>query len=76
MYRIGSISKLFTVFALLVENGDANFNDPITKFVPELRDSWMVKQKGVVNAVQWKDVTLGALASQMSGIGRDCKSYN
>jgi hypothetical protein len=26
-----------------------------------------------VNAVQWDDVTLGALASQMSGIGRDCK---
>ena len=75
IYRIGSISKLFTVFAFLIEKGDANFNDPVTKYVPELRDSHLVKQKGVVNAVQWDDVTLGALASQMSGIGRDCKWY-
>ena len=75
VYRIGSISKLLTVFAFLVEKGDANFNDPITKYVPELRDSHLVKQRGVVNAVQWNDVTLGALASQMSGIGRDCKWY-
>jgi len=75
IYRIGSISKLFTVFAFLIEKGDANFNDPVTKYVPELRYSHLVKQKGVVNAVQWDDVTLGALASQMSGIGRDCKWY-
>ena len=72
VYRIGSISKLFTVFALLIEKGDVNFNDPITKYVPELMDVCL-EQSGAVNAVQWNDVTLGALASQMSGIGRDCK---
>jgi hypothetical protein len=70
VFRVGSISKLFTVFALLIEKGDANLNDPITKYVPELRNS---PDTGTVNSVQWDDVTLGALASQMSGIGRDCK---
>ena len=76
VYRVASISKLFTVFAFLIEKGDANFNDPVTKYVPELRDSPLVKQKGVIDAVQWDYVTLGALASQMSGIGRDCKWYH
>jgi len=70
VFRVASISKLFTVFALLIEKGDANLNDPVTKYVPELRN---VPNTGTVNAVQWNDVTLGALASHMSGIGRDCK---
>jgi len=69
-FRIGSISKLFTVFAFLIERGDANFNDPVTKYVPELRNA---PNTGPLNSVQWNDVILGALASHMSGIGRDCK---
>ena|SRR6266511_993353 len=72
IFRIASISKLVTVFALLIEKGDVNFNDPITKYVPELKGSTGIGL-GAVNAVQWDDVTIGALASQMSGIGRDCK---
>jgi hypothetical protein len=71
VFRVGSISKLFTVFALLIEKGDVNFNDPVTKYVPELRDA--PRNTGAINAVQWDDVTIGNLASQMSGIGRDCK---
>lgn len=75
VFRIASISKLFTVFALLIEQGDANFNDPITKYVPELMDA-SLKPNDPINAVQWKDVTIGALASQMSGIGRDCEVHD
>lgn len=70
VFRVGSISKLITVFALLIEKGDANLNDPVTKYVPELRNA---PNTGTVNSVQWNDVTLGALASHMSGIGRECK---
>jgi hypothetical protein len=73
VFRIGSITKLFAVFGLLIERGDANFNDPVTKYVPELRDA---PNTGPINSVQWKDVTLGALASHMSGIGRDCELLN
>jgi hypothetical protein len=72
VFRVGSISKLFTVFALLIEKGDANLNDPVTKYVPELRNA--PRKTGAVNAVQWDDVTLGGLASHMSGMGRDCNS--
>jgi len=70
VFRIGSISKLFTVFALLIEKGDVNLNDPVTKYVPELRN---LPRDTVTDSVQWDDVTLGTLASHMSGIGRDCK---
>lgn len=36
VYRIGSISKLLTVYTYLVEVGDVSFNHPITEYVPEL----------------------------------------
>ena len=70
VFRIGSISKLFTVLTLLIEKGDANLHDPITKYVPEVKNAL---NTGTIDSVQWDDVTLGELASQMSGIGRDCK---
>lgn len=75
VYRIGSISKLFTVYALLLNNGTKYWNRPVTDFVPELRKavpSSPYKYLSVIDAVQWDQVTVGALASQLSGIGRDC----
>jgi CubicO group peptidase (beta-lactamase class C family) len=72
-YRIGSISKLFTVYTFLIEAGDVKFNDPITKYVPELAAAARHEQNAV-DSVDWESVTVGNLASQMSGIGRDCES--
>ncbi|KAI9717156.1 MAG: hypothetical protein M1812_004904 [Candelaria pacifica] len=75
IYRIGSISKLFTVFVFLVEAGDARWNDPITRYIPELlapnkaQDS--SQPYNPVNQVSWSDITIGALASQMAGVGRE-----
>ncbi|KAL6880768.1 beta-lactamase/transpeptidase-like protein [Trichoderma novae-zelandiae] len=77
VYRIGSVSKLFTVYALLLNNGTSYWNRPVTDFVPELRKavySSPDRYTSVVNSVQWDQVTVGALASQLSGIGRDCYS--
>ena len=74
VFRIGSISKLFTVYAFLLNGGLAHWDRPITDFVPELRKD--VKSHGNgsnVDHVKWEEVTLGSLASFMSGIGRDCK---
>lgn len=72
VYRVGSISKLYTVYLVLVEAGDAYFSRPITDFVPELaqaaNDSAGMSD---INATRWEDITIGALASQMAGIGRD-----
>jgi CubicO group peptidase (beta-lactamase class C family) len=72
VFRIGSVSKLITVYTLLAEVGMARLNDPITKWVPELAKS----AKHLPDRVQsphWDEVTVGQLASHMSGIERNCK---
>jgi hypothetical protein len=71
-YRIGSVSKLFTVYLFLIEAGDLHWSEPITKYVPELRG--LGESNGdFFESVAWDEVTLGSLASHMAGIGRDCK---
>jgi CubicO group peptidase (beta-lactamase class C family) len=57
IYRIASTTKLVTVYLLLLQAGDAIFNDPVVKYLPEL------KGKG-----EWDDITVGALAGYMGGI--------
>jgi hypothetical protein len=77
IYRIGSISKLFTVYTFLIEDGDAHFHEPITKYVPELLEaSQQHRASDAANFVDWKSVTVGNLASQISGIGRDCQYFS
>jgi CubicO group peptidase (beta-lactamase class C family) len=62
IYRIGSISKLLTVYLWLVREGDVRWSDPIAKHLPELlkykADSW--------NNVtpDWNAITIGDLAGQ------------
>jgi hypothetical protein len=78
VYRLGSVTKVFTVLAFLAEAGDVYWNQPITKYIPEL-----AKQSGRassddfddVRETSWDDITIGSLASQVSGLGRDCKQY-
>ncbi|KAI6476630.1 hypothetical protein MCOR17_000966 [Pyricularia oryzae] len=76
VFRIASVSKVFSVWSFLLEVGDAHFNDPITRYVPELAD--VVNETtadGVVyddiDHVRWEEVTLGQLAGQLAGIPRD-----
>ena len=59
-YRIASISKVFTTLGLLYQHasGKLSLDDPIDKYIPELRDS----DKG---ELPWKDITLRILASQL-----------
>jgi CubicO group peptidase (beta-lactamase class C family) len=70
MYRIGSISKIFTVYTLLVNYGWEHWNDCIMKYLPELQHA---DHNPSVAHVDWSKITIGDLASQLSGIGRDCK---
>ena len=73
VYRLGSITKIFAVLSVL-KLSDVRWDDPVTKWVPELRD--MKPETPEVNditVVQWDEVTVGALASHMSGIGTDRK---
>ncbi|EED13547.1 penicillin-binding protein, putative [Talaromyces stipitatus ATCC 10500] len=73
VYRIGSISKLFTVYALLLNFGREHWDNPVTDYIPQLREA-VAAQRGIgnpVDHVDWENITLGAMASQLSGIGRD-----
>ena len=68
IYRIGSISKLLTLYVFLIHDGDRHFNDPIADHVPELlqaEDNW----NSITPA--WNDITIGDLAGQMAGLARD-----
>jgi CubicO group peptidase (beta-lactamase class C family) len=71
LYRIGSISKLVTVYTILSKLSDRYWNEPVTNYVPELAATGYQRSNSI-NNVEWSEVTLGALASQMGGIGRDC----
>ncbi|KAF8587763.1 beta-lactamase/transpeptidase-like protein [Ramaria rubella] len=65
IYRIASISKLFTAFEtfILRERGAVNLDDPVAKYVSQ------------VDAASERDpldpITLRQLMSHMSGLGRD-----
>lgn len=69
VWRIGSVSKLVTVYLFLAEVGDGHWDDPITQYVPELKN-WP-GATGELSRPKWEEITLGALAGQISGISRD-----
>lgn len=64
-YRVGSISKIFTTLAIL--RAGVRMDDPITSYLPELNQ--LEPADGF--SVSWNDVTVGSLASHMSGLGLD-----
>lgn len=71
VYRIGSLTKIFTVYTFLVEAGDTHWNEPVTKWVPELADMAANYTEDPLMNVDWDSITLGMLASQLSGVVRD-----
>jgi CubicO group peptidase (beta-lactamase class C family) len=74
IYRLGSISKLLTVYTFLIAVGDVSFNEPITKFIPELAAisaRRAADHYDNLDTVDWEAVTVGALASQLGGIPRE-----
>lgn len=64
IFRVGSVSKLHTVYALLAVAGLEIFEHPVTKYLPELGC-----EDSPGNRIAWDEVTVGALASQMGGTG-------
>jgi CubicO group peptidase (beta-lactamase class C family) len=76
VYRIGTLTQLFTVYTFLIEVGDVHWEEPVTKWVPELvRAAKTLDAKSQpLKYVDWDDVTLGQLASHLSEIERDCES--
>jgi CubicO group peptidase (beta-lactamase class C family) len=72
--RVGSISKLITVYVLLNEIGDGWWDVPITDVIPELKNNQKWKENEV-DFVNWETITIGALAGQISGLPADCECY-
>jgi hypothetical protein len=60
VFRIGSVSKLYAVYLLLIEAGENVMNDPVTKYMPELEG----KQ-------YWDQITVGSLSSHLGGFAAD-----
>ena len=71
VFALGDLTQLFTVYAQLTALGDEVWGHSILDYVHELHNSSVTKSDAI-SQVQWKDVTLGALAGQMSGIARGC----
>ncbi|KAI0104580.1 beta-lactamase/transpeptidase-like protein [Daldinia grandis] len=75
VYRLGSVTKIFTILTFLAEVGDTMWNEPITKYIPEIKA--MVTDAETSHSISkpdWDSITIGSLASQMSGLVRDCLS--
>ncbi|OTB06406.1 hypothetical protein M426DRAFT_318815 [Hypoxylon sp. CI-4A] len=71
VYRLGSVTKIFTILTFLIEAGDTYWNTPVTQWVPELELlSGRAEYDPVMN-VNWESITLQDLASHMAGIVRD-----
>ncbi|KAI0536554.1 putative penicillin-binding protein [Xylaria digitata] len=71
VYRIGSISKLITIYTLLVGYGWESWDHAVTRYVSELRGVVSPGSRHSIEDVYWDRVTIGALTSHLSGIGRD-----
>ncbi|CAK3956300.1 Hypothetical predicted protein [Lecanosticta acicola] len=64
-YRIASITKVFTVLAILHQQkaGNLSLEAPVSQYISALNSPDY--------ELPWKDITLRALASQLSGIPRE-----
>ncbi|KAM0722514.1 hypothetical protein Q7P37_001955 [Cladosporium fusiforme] len=72
VYRVGSISKLLFIYNFLVEVGHDHWHRPITDLVPELEEAAAScsAKSDPWTCPDWDEITLGALASHISGAGR------
>ncbi|KAJ4169118.1 hypothetical protein NW754_011051 [Fusarium falciforme] len=74
VYRLGSVSKLFTVLAALklAEDGVLSLDDPVGRWIPELsgRDG-DPESEDELDRIEWQDVTVEDVAAHLSGIGGD-----
>jgi CubicO group peptidase (beta-lactamase class C family) len=76
VFRIGSISKIWTMLLYMTLDGTKYFHHPVSKYVPELRTNHREQHTEAIDTVNWHDVTIGELASHQAGISRDCELLN
>ena len=72
VFRIASGSKLFTALAARV-NDKIDLNASVLKYLPGLNKT--AGDDEILN-MKWEDVTVGSLASHLSGVGVDSKFFS
>jgi hypothetical protein len=75
VYRLGSLSKLITAYLFLIEAGPQWWGHSVTEFFPQLRNASAncVAANDPIDCFDWDHITLGALASHLAGMPRDCE---
>lgn len=71
IYRIASVSKALTAYLLLIRDGEAHLNTAVADLIPELKRVSYNSTTGVL--IDWTQVTVADLMSQMSPLGYDCR---
>lgn len=64
--RIGSVSKIFTAYAIIAGAGIEIFHHPVTRYLPELAGN---STSNPQQRIYWDDITVGALLAQQAGSG-------
>lgn len=64
--RIGSVSKLFTAYAIIAQAGIEVFSHPVTRYLPELAANGT---SSPLQRIDWNDITVGALLTHQAGSG-------
>ncbi|KIW95273.1 uncharacterized protein Z519_03857 [Cladophialophora bantiana CBS 173.52] len=71
VYRIASITKVYTVLGILQQHaaGNLSLDDTVDEYITVLKT--LRYRSGGTHNIPWGDITLRSLASQLSGIPRD-----
>ncbi|KAK3308404.1 beta-lactamase/transpeptidase-like protein [Chaetomium strumarium] len=67
VFRIGSVTKIFTVLTFLATVGDGIWNDPITKHLPEIEEISRNASGNPILTTDWESITVGSLANALLG---------
>jgi CubicO group peptidase (beta-lactamase class C family) len=82
VFRIGSTSKMFSMFLVLIQSGFNTLQDPISKYIPEIKSAVAdllqnsTKRNNGIDYTSWNDIKVGELASHLAGIARDCEGFD
>ncbi|KAG5662653.1 hypothetical protein KAF25_005071 [Fusarium avenaceum] len=64
IFRTGSVSKMFTVYAIIAKAGIRILSEPVTVFLPELLGN---SSSNPIERIDWSEISVGALASHQAG---------
>ncbi|KAF4333193.1 penicillin-binding 4 [Fusarium beomiforme] len=64
IFRAGSVTKVFTVYAIIAKAGIEALSYPVSIFLPELLGN---SSSNPLERIDWSEITVGALAAQQAG---------